>query len=93
MKYSEFFHTEGPWLGVGSFVFTIAATVWGYQSKRVRAGLMSITVALLPLLEVVRMGEPQAILGAGSSAALLTPGFIAGVLLIMSDRLDHEVVG
>lgn len=92
-EYMRFFNTEGPWLGVGSFVFTIATTVWGYQNNKRLASAMLLTIALMPLLEVLRLGEPRAILGAGSSAALLTPGFIAGILLLVSDRLDHEVVG
>lgn len=92
-NYREFFNTQGPWLGIGGFVFTIAATVWGYHNNKIVAGVMNIVLALLPMLGVLQMAEPAALLGAGSSAALMTPGFIAGVLLILSDQLDHESIG
>lgn len=88
--YMKFFNTEGPWLGVGSFAFTIATTIWGYNNQKLPAGIMNMTTALLPMLLTLSMGEPSAILGAGSSAALLTPGFIAGLLLVISQRLDRE---
>lgn len=91
--YNNFFNTEGPWLGIGSFIFSISATVWGYYNNKKLAGILNVAMAVIPMLLVARMGEPRALLGAGSTAALMTPAFISGFLLIISDQLDHEVVG
>lgn len=89
-KYWTFFNTEGPWLGVGSFVFTIVATVYGYHADRKQAGWLNILIALMPFVATLISGDPMAALAGGSSAAALTPGFTAGILLLLSDRFAKQ---
>ena len=89
-KYWTFFNTEGPWLGVGSFVFTIVATVYGYHADRNLAGWLNILIALMPFVATLISRDPMAALAGGSSAAALTPGFTAGILLLLSDRFAKQ---
>lgn len=91
-QYSTFFNDRGPWLAVGSFVFTIVATVFGYHLDARLAGWMNITIALVPLAVALIAFEPQAALAGGSTAAALTPGFTAGILLLISDKFARSVI-
>ena len=91
-EYSTFFNDRGPWLAIGSFVFTIVATVYGYHLDARLAGWMNITIALMPLAVTLIAFDPQAALAGGSTAAALTPGFTAGILLLISDRFARSVI-
>ena len=90
-QYWNFFNDRGPWLAVGSFVFTIVATVFGYHLDARLAGWMNITIAVVPLAVALIAFEPQAALAGGSIAAALTPGFTAGILLLISDKFARSV--
>ena len=83
-QYWTFFNDRGPWLAIGSFVFTIVATVFGYHLDARLAGWMNITIAMVPLAVALIAFDPQAALAGGSTAAALTPGFTAGILLLIS---------
>lgn len=89
-QYLTFFNTEGPWLGVGSFAFTVVATVYGYHSDRKLAGLLLLVVTLVPFVATLLTRDPMAALAGGSSAAALTPGFTAGVLLLISNQFQQK---
>lgn len=89
-KYWSFFNTEGPWLGIGSFVFTVVATVYGYHADRKLAGLMNIFITMMPFIVALVSRDSMAALAGGSSAAALTPGFTAGILLLLSDRFAKQ---
>ena len=91
-QYSTFFNDRGPWLAIGSFVFTIVATVFGYHLNARLAGWMNITITLVPLAAALIAFEPQAVLAGGSTAAALTPGFTAGLLLLISDKFARSVI-
>ena len=91
-QYWNFFNDRGPWLAVGSFVFTIVATVFGYHLDARLAGWMNITIAVVPLAVALIAFEPQAALAGGSTAAALTPGFTAGILLLISDKFARSVI-
>lgn len=88
-QYFTFFNTEGPWLGTGSFVFTVVAAVYGYHADRFVAGVLLVIVSLLPFIATLATRDPMAALAGGSSAALLTPGFTAGLLLLLSNRISN----
>ena len=87
-----FFNDRGPWLAIGSFVFTIVATVYGYHMDARLAGWMNITIAMVPLAVTLIAFDPQAALAGGSTAAALTPGFTAGILLLISDKFARSVI-
>ena len=91
-QYWTFFNDRGPWLAVGSFVFTIVATVFGYHLDARLAGWMNITIALMPLAVALVAFDPQVALAGGSIAAALTPGFTAGILLLISDKFARTVI-
>lgn len=87
-QYFTFFNTQGPWLGTGSFIFTVVAAVYGYYGDRFIAGVLLVIITLMPFLATLVTRDPMAALAGGSSAALLTPGLIAGLLLLVSNRLQ-----
>lgn len=89
--YWTFFMNEGPWLGVGSFIFTVIAAIYGYHADRRLAGIMLLVITIIPFFVVLITVEPMAAIAGGSSAALMTPGFAAGLLLLLSDRLQKSV--
>ncbi len=91
-QYWTFFNDRGPWLAIGSFVFTIVATVYGYHMDARLAGWMNITIAMVPLAVALIAFDPQAALAGGSTAAALTPGFTAGILLLISDKFARSVL-
>ena len=91
-EYSTFMNDRGPWLTIGSFVFTIVATVFGYNLNARLAGWMNITIAMVPLAVALIAFDPQAALAGGSTAAALTPGFTAGILLLISDKFSRSVL-
>lgn len=91
-QYWTFFNDHGPWLAIGSFVFTIVATVYGYHMDARLAGWMNITIAMVPLAVALIAFDPQAALAGGSTAAALTPGFTAGILLLISDKFARSVL-
>lgn len=85
-EYREFFNERGPWLAIGSFAFTITATVFGYHVDARLGGWMNITIALMPIAMSILAFDLQYVLAVSSIAAALTPGFTAGILLLISDR-------
>lgn len=90
-EYRTFTNDQGPWLAVGSFVFTIVATIYGYHLNARLAGWMNISIALMPFAAAAIKFEPAALLSGGSTAAALTPGFTAGILLLISDKFIRRV--
>ena len=89
-EYWTFFNSEGPWLGVGSFAFTVVATVYGYHAERKLAGILLIIITVVPFFITLVSRDPMAALAGGSSAAALTPGFTAGLLMLISDRYQKQ---
>ena len=89
-QYFTFFNTEGPWLGVGSYAFTVVATVYGYYADRRLAGILLLITTLVPFFVALVGRDPMAALAGGSSAAALTPGFTAGLLLLISDNFHQK---
>ncbi len=91
-EYWTFINNNGPWLAVGSFVFTIVATVYGYHLNARLAGWMNITIALVPLATALIGFGSEVLRASGSTAAALTPGFTAGILLLISDRFTRSLI-
>lgn len=93
-QYWTFFNTEGPWLGVGSFAFTVVATVYAYHADRKAdrklAGISLLIVTLVPFFVALISRDPMAALAGGSSAAALTPGFTAGLLMLISAKYQKQ---
>lgn len=89
-EYWTFFNSEGPWLGVGSFAFTVVATVYGYHADRKLAGILLVIITVVPFVIALVSRDPMAALAGGSSAAALTPGFTAGLLMLISDKYQKQ---
>lgn len=89
-EYWTFFNSEGPWLGVGSFAFTVVATVYGYHADRKLAGILLVVITLVPFFIALVSRDPMAALAGGSSAAALTPGFTAGLLMLISSKYQKQ---
>ncbi len=83
-EYREFIDQRGPWLAVGSFAFTIVATVFGYHLDARLGGLMNIAIALMPIAMSILAFDFKYVISVSSTAAALTPGFTAGILLLIS---------
>jgi hypothetical protein len=92
----DFFNRAGPVFAIATAVVVVATAALGFHRSRL-AGWLLVGLAVLNgagvfLEDVVRGGGgpgPLGLLGT-SGGVLVVPTLIAGVLLVLADRLEHH---